>query len=62
MGQDNGSIMAPQEMQIINDMLLEAQEHGLTFEVVTFALTHMKRNPSLSIMEALEMGYVEWIK
>lgn len=54
--------MAPQEMQIINDMLLEAQEHGLTFEVVTFALTHMKRNPSLSIMEALEMGYVEWIK
>lgn len=54
--------MAPQEMQIINDMLIEAQEYGLTFEVVTFALKYMKEDPSLSIAKALEMGYAEWIK
>ena len=54
--------MTPQEMQIIQLMLSEAHENGLTFEVVTFALKYMKENPSLSITEALEMGYVNWIK
>ena len=36
--------------------------HGLNVEIITWAFRYMKENPSLSITEALNLGYNEWIK
>lgn len=49
-------------LKFVHFCLEEAKEHGLTVEVVTWALKFMKENPLLSIEEAINMGVNEWIK
>lgn len=46
----------------INRILEDAGSEGLTTEVVTTALMLMKENNELTIEEAIQLGYDEWIK
>ena len=50
------------EFRAVEFALKEAINDGLEVEVVVFALKAMKENPSLSIEEAINIGYEEWIK
>lgn len=45
-------------IQIIN----EEGNYPLLPEVITWALLNMKKNPEMSISEAIISGYNEWIK
>ena len=56
----NGEII--EELQTVKNLLLKASEYGMQPEVVTWALQNMKENPNLSIGDAMEIGYSEWIK
>ena len=49
-------------MDCVAIALHDARQVGLETEVVTWALMYMKNNPSLSISEAITMGYYEWVK
>ena len=50
------------EFRAVRLTLGEAIEAGLEVEVVVFALKAMKENPSLTIEEAILIGYDEWVK
>ena len=50
------------EMDVVSIALERAYEHDMEVEVVTSALRYMKENPSLTISEAITMGYYEWIR
>jgi hypothetical protein len=50
------------ELNYVCNALKLAEEHHLSGEVVTFALQAMKDNSSLSIMDAICLGFDEWIK
>lgn len=50
------------EFRAVEFALKEAINDGLEVEVVVFALKAMKENPSLTIEEAILVGYDEWIK
>lgn len=54
--------MELEELKIIGNAIKNASGYGLEAEVVTFALKSMKENPQLSIVEAMIVGYEEWIK
>jgi len=54
--------MELEELKIIGNAIKNASGYGLEAEVVTFALKSIKENPQLSIVEAIVMGYEEWIK
>ena len=49
------------EMDVVSIALERAYEHGMGVEVVTWALRYMKDNPSLTVSQAITMGYYEWI-
>jgi|APCry1669189241_1035207.scaffolds.fasta_scaffold166620_1 hypothetical protein len=51
-----------EELQTVKNLLLKSSEYGMQSEVVTWALQNMKENPNLSIGDAMEIGYSEWIK
>lgn len=59
---DNDTEMLTLEMDAVSIALQQSREEGLDAEVVTWALRYMKDDPSLSISEAITMGYYEWIK
>lgn len=40
----------------------DSSNQDLLPEVIVWSLKHMKENPFLSIEEALEAGYREWVK
>ena len=50
------------QLDIIQDVLANAEEHSLAVEVVYSALKYMKENPESSIAVAIQMGESEWIK
>ena len=49
-------------MDIVEHVLHEAEDFGLTVEVVTWALKYMKENPKLDISDAIILGIEEWVK
>lgn len=51
-----------ESLDAVNYYLIESEKHGLLTETVTFALIHMQDNPSLTVSEAIYMGYLEFIK
>jgi len=51
-----------QDMEYIQSLLDESAEFGLISEVVFFALQAMKNNPKLTIAQAIQIGYNEWVK
>jgi hypothetical protein len=42
--------------------LRTAESYGLGMEVIKEALLAMKNDPSLTVSEAMKMGYFEWVK
>jgi len=50
------------ELSYVDHLLKLAEYHNLEAEVVVFALKAMKNNPSLTIEEAIDAGYEEWVK
>ena len=47
---------------VIDQLLQSSRKQGLLVEVVTWSLKEMKNNPRLSIEEALNIGFFEWVK
>jgi len=54
----NGSL----ELTYVLEALKQAREYGLEAEVVLFALISMRRDPSQTLVEAMQAGMEEWIK
>ncbi|MAF26021.1 hypothetical protein CL634_10690 [bacterium] len=50
------------EGDYMDSLLSKADGAGLLWEVVWFALWHMKKNPKLSVEAAFELGFHEWVK
>lgn len=50
------------DLEIVSLALANAEQMGLSTEVVTWALKYMKENPSLTIGQAITMGYLEVTK
>jgi hypothetical protein len=50
------------DLEVINNQLTQASKYGLENEVVMAALMAIKRDSSLTIQEAIYIGYFEWIK
>ena len=48
--------------EIVEEILQEAKEWGLEYEVKVFAESHMSQDPSLSIEQAYIHAYNNWIK
>ena len=51
-----------EDLILVENMLREAQSHMLEVETVYYALKYMKEDPSISINEAMTLGYLEWTK
>jgi hypothetical protein len=51
-----------EDIDIVSTFINEADEFGLTAEMVTYALHALKNDPTLSIVAALERGFYEWVK
>ena len=50
------------EINYVSEALKQAREYGIEAEVVMMALISMRRDPSQTIVEAIEAGMEEWIK
>ena len=50
------------DLEYLESLLNEADEYGLTAEIVASALEEIRKNPDMSIKEAITSGFVEWIK
>lgn len=55
-------MITEQDLEFIGDLLSEADEYGLTAEVVATALQEIRTNPDISVRHAIMSGFVEWIK
>ena len=53
---------AIKELSYVDHLLKLAEGYNLEAEVVVFALKVMKENPSLTIEQAMDIGYEEWVK
>jgi len=51
-----------EEMSAIAFTLKAASEYGLESEVIWTAMNELKSNPQISIREAVNLGYLEWVK
>jgi hypothetical protein len=59
---ENNTEILVSEMDTVAMVLEQSSEENLAVEVVTWALRYMKENPSLTISEAITMGFYEWVK
>jgi len=50
------------DLQLVQSLLDEASLYGLQAESIYWALKAMKENPTLTVVEAMEIGYSEYIK
>ena len=50
------------DKEVVSLALANAEQIGLSTEVVTWSLKYMKENPSLTIGQAITMGYLEVTK
>jgi len=46
----------------IEEILYEASAYGLRTEVMDWARKEMEENPKLSMVEAYEIAFNEWVK
>ena len=49
-------------MDVVTYVLHEADDYGITIEVVTYALKMMKENPKMQISDAIVNSINEWVK
>lgn len=57
---DTSSLVS--DMDSIATVLERAHKQHVEVEVVTWALRYMKNDPTLTISEAITMGYYEWVR
>lgn len=50
------------ELQFIGEALREAGEWNLEAEVIQSALHYMSDNPGANVIDAMQVGLMEWIK
>jgi hypothetical protein len=50
------------EKDIVYAFIRDAQKYDLVSEVVYFALKYIQDNPDTNIEDAMNYGYMEWIK
>jgi hypothetical protein len=50
------------DLHAVGDALTVATEYGLATEVITWALYAMKKDPTLTVIGAIQEGLEEWIK
>ena len=50
------------DMHFMQSLLDEAALYGLQAESIYWALKAMKENPTLTVVEAMEIGYIGYIK
>lgn len=50
------------DKEVVSLALANAEQIGLSTEVVTWSLKYMKENPSLTIGQTITMGYLEVTK
>lgn len=50
------------DLSAIHKALKDAAFYGVEDEIVASALEYMKENPTISIPDAMQMGYDEWVK
>ena len=55
-------MLTEEEIRRFKSILKDVQESSLELEVIEWALLAMKNNPSLSVLDAMEEGYDEWVK
>jgi hypothetical protein len=48
-------------LQIVEHIIREADDYGITANVVTQALKHMKENPNLDISDAIVLGLQDYL-
>ena len=58
----NGMSNSQREMEAVATALYRAAKDGLETEVILFAMRALKRDPSITIEQALNEGINEWIK
>jgi len=49
-------------LDVVDHIIREANDFGVTTKVVTWALKSMKENPKQDISDAIIAGYDEWLK
>jgi hypothetical protein len=49
-------------LAIVECIIRDADDFGVTPHVVTLALQHMKHNPKLDISDAIMLAYDEWFE
>lgn len=54
--------MNQKDLDYIDYLLTLTRDHKLEAEMIYSALQEMKNDPSLGIVEAIQLGYDEWIK
>lgn len=50
------------DVEYIAKAMGAARDYGLEVEVVAWALFALKATPTLTVREAIDYGYMEWIK
>lgn len=50
------------DLEVIKNQLIQARAYNLEAEVVMTALMAMRRDPRLTIQEAIYIGFFEWVK
>ena len=60
--QNKKATSTTEDLDLVGSALRYSRTWGLEAEVVTWALCAMKQDPSLSIEEAIKIGFMEWVK
>ena len=58
--EQSGGTNSVEDMDHIREAMKQAKEYGLQYEVLCWAMYHLKSNPESTIAEALYIGMVEW--
>jgi hypothetical protein len=53
---------AAEDVRYVSGVLEATKESGLEAEVITWALYAMRRDPKLTLAEAMQEGFDEWVK
>lgn len=59
---EENKLTTVEEMELIGKGLDTALEFGLEVEVIYHALLAMKKDPTISPVEAFVLGVAEWVK
>tara|TARA_R110000851_G_scaffold152638_1_gene294401 strand:+ start:289 stop:456 length:168 start_codon:yes stop_codon:yes gene_type:complete len=55
-------MITQQDLEQIEEILMEVSSYGLRIEVKAYADDYQKDDPDLTRLDAIIMGYNDWIK